>query len=163
MITITPNLDQLKRAKNLYDFGTLNNSITEGDGSAAGALAEICFFDYFKEIGKEIIHSKHYDYDFILNQKKIEVKAMRVNTTPSLLHHCNLSTHNLRQRCDYYCFISVMNDFTKVFINGYISKKDFFDNAVLHLEGEKDNNFTYKCDTMTMTIAQLKQLNDDNN
>jgi hypothetical protein len=52
-----------------------------------------------------------------------------------------------------------MNDFTKVFINGYISKKDFFDNAVLHLEGETENNFTYKCDTMTMTISQLKQLN----
>ena len=159
MITITPNLDQLKRAKTLYDFGILDNSITQGDGSAAGAIAEICFFDYFKEIGKEIIHAKHHDYDFILTDKKIEVKAMRVNTIPKLMHHCNLSSHNLRQKCDYYCFISVMNDFTKVFINGYISKKDFFDNAVLHLEGETENNFTYKCDTMTMTISQLKQLN----
>ena len=65
MITITPNLNQLKRAKTLYDFGILDNSITQGDGSAAGAIAEICFFDYFKEIGKEIIHAKHYDYDFI--------------------------------------------------------------------------------------------------
>ena len=82
MITIIPNLDQLKRAKNLYDFGILDNSITQGDGSAAGAIAEICFFDYFKEIGKDIIHAKHYDYDFILTDKKIEVKAMRVNTIP---------------------------------------------------------------------------------
>ena len=97
MITITPSLDQLKRAKTLYDFGILDNSITQGDGSAAGAIAEICFFDYFLSIGKEIIHAKHYDYDFILTDKKIEVKAMRVNTIPKLMHHCNLSSHNYMQ------------------------------------------------------------------
>jgi hypothetical protein len=161
MITITPNLDQLKRAKNLYEFQALNNSITEGDGNAAGAMAEICFFDYFKDKGKEIIHAQHYDYDFILNQKKIEIKATRVNNPPRLAHQFKLPCNHYDQQCDFYCCIYVMNDFSKVFINGYISKKDFFDNAILHLEGEKDNNFTFRCDTKTVTIAQLKQLNDE--
>jgi hypothetical protein len=161
MITITPNLDQLKRAKNLYEFQVLNNSITEGDGNAAGAMAEICFFDYFKDKGKEIIHAQHYDYDFILNQKKIEIKATRVNNPPRLAHQFKLPCNHYDQQCDFYCCIYVMNDFSKVFINGYISKKDFFNNAVLHLEGEKDNNFTFRCDTKTITIAQLKPLNDE--
>jgi hypothetical protein len=161
MITITPNLEQVNRAAKLYEFQVLNNSITEGDGNAAGAMAEICFFDYFKDKGKEIIHAQHYDYDFILNQKKIEIKATRVNNPPRLAHQFKLPCNHYDQQCDFYCCIYVMNDFSKVYINGYISKQDFFDNAILHLEGEKDNNFTFRCDTKTIIIAQLKPLNDE--
>jgi hypothetical protein len=159
MITITPSLDQVNRAAKLYEFQILNKSLTQGDGNAAGAIAEICFLDYFSSIGKEIFHAQHHDYDFIMNKKKIEIKATRVNNPPRLLHQFKLPCDHYDQQCDFYCCIYVMNDFSKVFINGYISKKDFFDNAILHLEGETENNFTYKCDTMTMTISQLKPLN----
>ena len=33
--------DQLKRAKKLFDFKELNNSITKGEGNLAGAVGEI--------------------------------------------------------------------------------------------------------------------------
>ena len=159
MITITPSLDQVNRAAKLYEFKILNKSLTEGDGNAAGAIAEICFLDYFSSIGKDIIHAKHYDYDFIMNKKKIEIKATRVNNPPRLLHRFKLPCDQYNQQCDFYCCIYVMNDFSKVFINGYISKKDFFDNAILHLEGDKEHNFTFRCDTKTVTLAELKPLN----
>lgn len=161
MITITPSLDQLKRAKTLYDFGILNKSLTYGDGNAAGSLAEICFLDCFKSRGKEIFHAQQFDYDFIMNNKKIEIKATRVNNLPTLLHQFKLPCNHYDQQCDFYCCIYVMNDFSKVFINGYISKKDFFDNAILHMKGDKEHNFTFRCDTKTVTIAQLKPLNDE--
>jgi len=159
MITITPNLDQVNRAIKLYEFGILDNSLTHGDGNAAGALAEICFLDYFKAKGKDIIHAKHYDYDFIMNKKKIEIKATRVNNPPRLAHQFKLPCDHYDQQCDFYCCIYVMNDFSKVFINGYISKIDFFNNAILHLEGEMEHNFTFRCDTKTVTLAELKPLN----
>ena len=47
MITIKPNLDQVNRAAKLYEFKILNKSLTQGDGNAAGAIAEICLLDYF--------------------------------------------------------------------------------------------------------------------
>ena len=159
MITITPNLDQVNRAAKLYEFQVLNNSLTHGDGNAAGALAEICFLDCFKARGKEIFHAQHRDYDFIMNNKKIEIKGTRVNNPPRLAHQFKLPCGQYDQQCDFYCCIYVMNDFSKVFINGYISKKDFFDNAILHLEGDKEHNFTFRCDTKTVTLAQLKPLN----
>ena len=136
MITIKPNLDQVNRAAKLYEFKILNKSLTQGDGNAAGAIAEICFLDYFSSIGKEIFHAQHHDYDFIMNKKKIEIKATRVNNPPRLAHQFKLPCDHYDQQCDFYCCIYVMNDFSKVFINGYISKIDFFNNAILHLEGE---------------------------
>jgi hypothetical protein len=159
MITITPNLDQVNRAAKLYEFQILNKSLTHGDGNAAGAIAEICFLDYFSSIGKDIFHAQHHDYDFIMNKKKIEIKATRVNNPPRLRHQFKLPCDHYDQQCDFYCCIYVMNDFSKVFINGYISKIDFFDNAILHLEGDKEHNFTFRCDTKTVTLAQLKPLN----
>ena len=159
MITITPNLDQVNRAAKLYEFKILNKSLTQGDGNAAGAIAEICFLDYFSSIGKEIFHAQHHDYDFIMNKKKIEIKATRVNNPPRLAHQFKLPCDHYDQQCDFYCCIYVMNDFSKVFINGYISKIDFFNNAILHLAGEMDNNFTFRCDTKTVTLAELKPLN----
>jgi hypothetical protein len=159
MITITPNLDQVNRAIKLYEFGILDNSLTQGDGNAAGAIAEICFLDYFSSIGKDIFHAQHHDYDFIMNKKKIEIKATRVNNPPRLVHQFKLPCDHYDQQCDFYCCIYVMNDFSKVFINGYISKIDFFNNAILHLEGEMEHNFTFRCDTKTVTLAELKPLN----
>ena len=159
MITITPSLDQVNRAAKLYEFKILNKSLTQGDGNAAGAIAEICFLDYFSSIGKEIFHAQHHDYDFIMNKKKIEIKATRVNNPPRLRHQFKLPCDHYDQQCDYYCCIYVMNDFSKVFINGYISKIDFFNNAILHLEGEMEHNFTFRCDTKTVTLAELKPLN----
>ena len=159
MITITPNLDQVNRAKTLYEFQILNKSLTQGDGNAAGAIAEICFLDYFSSIGKDIFHAQHHDYDFIMNNKKIEIKATRVNNPPRLRHQFKLPCDHYNQQCDFYCCIYVMNDFSKVFINGYISKIDFFNNAILHLEGEMEHNFTFRCDTKTVTLAELKPLN----
>jgi len=159
MITITPNLDQVNRAAKLYEFKILNKSLTQGDGNAAGAIAEICFLDYFSSIGKEIFHAQHHDYDFIMNKKKIEIKATRVNNPPRLAHQFKLPCDHYDQQCDFYCCIYVMNDFSKVFINGYISKIDFFNNAILHLAGEMEHNFTFRCDTKTVTLAELKPLN----
>jgi hypothetical protein len=159
MITITPNLNQINRAAKLYEFQILNKSLTHGDGNAAGAIAEICFLDYFSSIGKDIFHAQHHDYDFIMNKKKIEIKATRVNNPPRLAHRFKLPCDHYDQQCDFYCCIYVMNDFSKVFINGYISKIDFFNNAILHLAGEMDNNFTFRCDTKTVTLAELKPLN----
>jgi len=43
--------------------------------------------------------------------------------------------------------------------NNDLNSIDFFNNAILHLAGEMDNNFTFRCDTKTVTLAELKPLN----
>ena len=52
---------QLKRAKELFDFKELNNSITKGEGNLAGAVGEIIVKDAYGGIGENT-----YDYDTII-------------------------------------------------------------------------------------------------
>ena len=43
---------QLERAKKLFDFKELNNSITKGEGNLAGAVGEIIVKDVYQGSGE---------------------------------------------------------------------------------------------------------------
>ena len=70
-LEITPG--QIERAKNLYSFNALKNSIKNGEGNLTGAIGEIVAFDYYEGQDKLVIHSGDFNYDLLIDGSKIEV------------------------------------------------------------------------------------------
>ena len=62
---------QIQRAKELFDFKELNNSITKGEGNLAGAIGEIVVKDAYRGKGKNT-----YDYDTIIKNYKVDIKCL---------------------------------------------------------------------------------------
>jgi hypothetical protein len=155
MIELDITEEQASKAKELAkDLGTLNNSITRGQGNLAGFIGEVAVADY---IGAS--HANTYDYDLVTaDNKTVDVKTKRTNYPPRDHYDCSVAAFNTRQKCDYYAFVRVKNDLTKVWILGFYDKRKYFQDAKFHTKGEFDpsNNFTFKADCYNMPIKSLQ-------
>lgn len=154
MIEITPTEAQRKEAR-LAAGGTtgLQGSITRGAGSPAGALGEILVRDYMSYIQAPTPH-----YDLYTDQGvRIDVKTKRCTSAPKPFYECSIAAHGTKQDCDEYIFVRVLNSLQKAWILGRISKDEYFDKAVRHKKGERDesNNFTFKSDCYNLEISEL--------
>lgn len=152
-LEITPG--QIERAKNLYSFNALKNSIKNGEGNLTGAIGEIVAFDYYEGQDKLVIHSGDFNYDLLIDGSKIEVKTSECNVLPKDYHSCNVSLFNAEQDCDYYLFIDVDSSHSTAYIKGYVSKERFKKIRQLRLKGEKNGRFENKCDTFFILNSQL--------
>ena len=155
MIEVSITKEQIAIAKLLSDeLGSLNNSITSGEGNLAGFVGEV--------VVAEITGSKHantYDYDLVLpTGKTIDVKTKRTNYPPKENYDCSVAAFNTKQKCDYYAFVRVKNDFSKAWILGFYNKKDYFTDAKFYRKGDfdPDNGFTFKADCYNIAISQLE-------
>ena len=156
-IAVTP--EQLHRAKNRFEFDSLNGSITNGAGNLCGALCEVVAIDYLKSLGKEVQDMSTYDYDFISNGKTIDVKAKRQNVKPLPDYRVAVSAWNTKQQCDYYLFATTLYDYSIVYLNGYMSKEEFFDIARLLKKGDNDiNGFIAKYDCYILENKHLHNI-----
>jgi len=159
MIEINVNSSQLERAKILFDFKILNNSISKGKGNLIGALGEIMVFDYYKNKGKEIVHSQKFDYDLLIDGYKIECKTLASNAPPKDYYNCHISAFNDKQDCDYYCFIHALKDYSKVWLKGMLPKHEVNKLKEFKSKGELDGKFAFKEDTWIIKNYQLKKIN----
>jgi len=158
MIELNVNSNQLERAKTLYDFKTLNNSISKGKGNLIGALGEIMVFDYYKNKGKEAIHAQNFNYDLLIDGYKIECKTLASNVPCQINFNCHLSTFNDQQDCDYYCFIHALNDYSKVWLKGMLPKHEVNQLKTFKKKGDLDGKFAFKEDTWIIKNYQLKKI-----
>jgi hypothetical protein len=158
MIEINVTEKQLERAKNLYEFKVLNNSISKGKGNLIGAIGEIVVFDYYTNKGKNVIHAQNFQYDLIIENYKIECKTLASNVIPKDYYNCHLSTFNDKQDCDYYCFLHALNDFSKVWIKGMLSKHEVNQLKTFKKRGELDGKFAFKEDTWIIKNYQLRKI-----
>jgi hypothetical protein len=71
MITLDINNEQIQRAENLYPFGALNGSITNGRSNIYGALGEVVVMDYYSHL--DVDADSTYDYDMIIDGHKVDV------------------------------------------------------------------------------------------
>ncbi len=158
IIEIPITQKQIEKAKNLYDFGALKGSIMRGKSNIFGALGEVVFYDYFKN--ENISFVSTFDYDMIINGRKVDVKTKRTSVRPKMSFLCTVASYNTRQKCDFYFFCMVKTDFSKAYLLGYISKKEFFKKATFNKKGELDekgnNNFHFKADCYNIDIKDLK-------
>ena len=147
---------QLERAKKLFDFKELNNSITKGEGNLAGAVGEIIVKDVYQGSGENT-----YDYDTIIKDYKIDIKTKKFSDQfhPNSNWNLNVSDYNTKQKCDAYCFVGVNESNTVAYVYGFIKKKDFYDKAVFGKKGQIDprgnGKWKFKSDCYNILIKDL--------
>lgn len=158
MIEVKITEAHLEKAKVLADdLGELRNSITTGEGNLAGFVGEVIVAEV-----TGASHSNTYDYDLILpDSKTVDVKTKRTNYAPKENYDCSVAAFNTRQKCDYYAFVRVKNDFSTAWILGFYSKEKYFKDASFHKKGDydPDNNFTFKADCYNIRISELLGVN----
>ena len=159
MKTINITKQQKDRARVRFEFDRLQNSIMEGGGNLAGALGEIIVHDVFTERGFKVLDQSTFDYDLIINNYKIDVKTKKIGSelVPSGEYAMNVSAYNTKQKCDFYFFVGVSEDYKKAFLYGYIKPKEFYQKAKFYKKGEKKEKFVFRCDSYEVKIKELNQ------
>ena len=155
MIELNITKESIAEAKKLYDFGILNNSYTQGEGNKCGALGEVLVRQYYNAIQENT-----YDYDLIIDNKKIDVKTKRYNArlTPTMKWTASVLAFNTKQKCDYYCFVGMSDDYKKAYLYGFIAKDEFYKTAIFRKKGDIDPNgsrFKFRADSYSTTISEL--------
>lgn len=152
-LTITPA--QIEEAKQLYEFEQLNDSITKGKGNLFGAVGEVVVKDYFPHA--QIVGD--YDFDIMIKGFKVDVKTKRANYPPQPDELCSVAAANIRQKCDYYFFVRVLENLKTAYLLGYLSKQDFYTKAAFNLKGETDktsrHGWKFKADCFNIAIKDL--------
>jgi hypothetical protein len=158
LIIINISEEQIKEAYNLYSFNELNGSITKGKSNFFGALGEIIIRDYFLSLNYKVEMVNDYNYDLIINNKKIDVKTKRTTTIPEENFNCSISSFNIKQKTEYYFFVRITEDSKTGFILGYLSKNKFFEKSTFNKKGEKDENgWIFKDDCYNVKIKDLNK------
>ena len=79
MIELLISENQIKRAKKLYSFNNLNNSITKGKSEIFGAVGEIVALDFYNRESLNASYVGSFDYDLRVYDKRVDVKTKKVN------------------------------------------------------------------------------------
>ena len=145
------------------NLGGIYNSITKGDGNYVGRLGELALA---KHLGVEV--EDHKDYDLIYNDSKVEVKTKRRATKPKSNYTVNIASTSRHQKPDTYAFLSVeysdrdsggnYSDLLKIWLCGYKSAEQFFEEAEFGPKGTPDPPF-FKAhsDMYVMKIGELDE------
>lgn len=81
--------------------------------------------------------------DFTFSEISFDVKAQGCNSAPAPSFVGTLYEEQRTRDVDFYIFTRVKNDFSKVWITGFISKPKFLQIAKLIPAGAVNNNFRY--------------------
>ena len=159
MVTISINPKDLERAKELYDFGHLNNSMMEGSRNIVGAIGEVAVNKYLQQKGYKVDHDSSYYYDLTVNGRtKIEVKTASCKTVPQPNYACNIIQYSIKtEKPDYYAFVRYDKNLQLCYLLGYISGDDFMDTATVRKKGSMDNGMVIKETQYTVKIKQLNK------
>jgi len=130
-----------KRDKSFYNrLGNVGTHRTDkGRQRTTGYLAEAAVASVFPRLE----YSKDPNIDFIFKDITFDVKAQGCNSMPSPTFVGTLYEEQSSREVDFYIFTRVKNDFTKVWITGFVSKKQFLSTAKLIPVGAVNNNFRY--------------------
>ncbi len=153
-VVVTPTMLVEARDK-AAAMGKLRNSIINGAGNLAGFIGEA--------IAQQVLGGtidNTYDYDIVLdNGTKIDVKTKQTSVKPLETYECSIANLNTTQKCDYYCFVRVKNDFTVGWYLGVYPKEQYMLDSVFMKRGTIDpsNGYVVKSDCYNLKINQLKE------
>lgn len=149
---------QIEHAKSkAHELGILKNSIRKGEGNFVGFLGEECVS---KNYAMNIKNS--YDYDLEYFGCKFDVKTKLVRTKPQDNYECSVYDFNTKQKCDYYVFVRILDDFKKGWVLGFIPKEMFYSRAIKHKKGDIDtsNNFIFPSDAWNLPHSSLLEFDE---
>ena len=155
-VNITPEtfeeLDATATAE-AQQLGSLHGSIENGDGNYAGIFGELVFQ---RVLGGR--RDNTYEYDIFYNNTRIDVKTKRRTVPPKPGYMCSIASYNTEQQCDIYYFISVLDDYSAVWLLGYLDTPTFYEKAKFCKKGdyEPSNGYVYKADCWDLPHAALK-------
>lgn len=136
----------------------LRNSDTQNHGTKIAALSDLMVE---KTWGGRIVSDMSFDFDWISPKLYLfEIKAKERNVVPQPWHNCAVKEYNTKQRCDYYLFTSIFADYSRGWILGYVSKKDFFEQARFFEKGQVDDDprgdkYVFPSSCYNLKIEQL--------
>lgn len=160
-IEIDVSEPQLDRAKELYTFKDIPNSILNGKGNLSGAVGEVVFMDFLAKHNRKYNYAGVSDYDLEYAGYLIDVKTKRINYKPLAHYSVSVADTSLHQQCDVYVFVhTLLPDFKKAWLDGWLFKEDYIKKATHLLEGEPDpldEKFTIRQDCRNLQIHNLNQ------
>lgn len=153
-IIISPSMLVEARDK-AAEMGKLRNSIISGAGNIAGFIGEAIAQ---KVLGGALTNT--YDYDLVLDDGlKLDVKTKQTSVKPLETYECSIANLNTTQKCDFYAFVRVKNDFSVGWYLGVYPKEQYMKDAVFMKKGTIDpsNGYVVKSDCYNLKINQLKE------
>ena len=154
---ITP--EQLEKAKCRNTFDKLKNSLKDGKGTYLGSVGEVVLMDYYINKGVKVEDGQKYDYDFILNDFKIDVKTQSMQYKPKPNFTCHIPNFNIKQNCDFYAFMFINLKTNDAYCVGMIRKQDWKLVAKLIKQGEMGYVKPFITDTWVCLISDLLKIN----
>ena len=163
-------------------LGALNNSITQGQGNAAGYLGEEAVASY---LAAKIVSSEEgiqkYNHDLLLYDMqcpegiRAEVKTKRRTVEPQEHYEVSVAQTSLHQKPDIYIFVSLQfktklnlksgvkyKDLQNIWLVGQKAPKEFLNHAHSRKwnKGEVDqsNNFVTKTPMHNLAIKYLDEI-----
>ena len=119
-----------------------------------GLIGEIITKKYFG-VKHKWVNGFDGGFDFIYNNKKIDVKTMGRNVTPKKFYVNNFIALQKDFDCDYYIFTSLNKIKNELCICGYVSKKELLEKSILYKKGairHRENGTTFKMKADTYEI-----------
>ena len=145
--------DQVRRAKEVAASFPLNNrSYMRGKRNEHAFLGEIVVGDY---LGCELHPDRNvWDYDLIFKEKKWDIKTKMTTVRPKANYNCTIYTY-FNQKCDGYIFTRCLRDLSKVWMVGWIYKKDLLEKGKKFKKGDLDDNLIMEREGIGIKIKEL--------
>jgi len=155
LVEITPEMLQEAKERAKEIPSDLKNSILKGDGNLTSCVGQMAFE---KLSGAE--QSNTYHWDSKLKDKLCEVKSKLRTVPPKGDYDCSVTNANTKQKCDFYVFVSVLKDFTKAWVLGYRTPKEYFEDAIFLNKGDLDpsNGYICKATCWNLKVRDLKDI-----
>lgn len=140
MINIIPTKEQIDTSKFLtqkYNFGNRGTADGSQKMQEVGILGQIVLADLINSKRPKGDEGFDGGFDFILFDKKIDVKTM--NRTVDMKNHYvhNFIGYQLKYDCEYYIFQSYNTTKNILSICGVIKKDDFLEKSNYYKKGDK--------------------------
>ncbi|NBT76408.1 hypothetical protein EBZ80_17495 [bacterium] len=154
--------DMTARVIERFGRNYLNDSIKEGQGVFTGLLGEEVIYDFYEQQWVRSTGDDIYNWDLrnqILGRVDVKTKLQNYDKPPRSFYNCTVCDANIRQLCDWYCFVRIHKDCERAWILGFLPKEKFFNVATFAAKGEVDSSswddWTFKWNCWNAPISKL--------
>jgi hypothetical protein len=107
-----------------------------------------------------ILDNKPDAYDFLMDGGSYDSKTLGTATRPQPYFRYDVPEVQARKPVDYYVFASLLDDLSRLWIAGYISRDDFMKKSRWHKAGSRVefSGCIFRCDTLDISILELEDI-----